>query len=284
MMELKRKALGRGLSALIPATEEWSSIEKNTVLLSEIRSNPFQPREVFDEAAIEELAQSIRDKGILQPLMARRAPGGYELIAGERRLRAAQRAGLEQVPVVLREASDDELLELALVENIQRENLNPLEEARAYRRLMDALHLTQEQVAEKVAKDRSTVANTLRLLQLPREVQDQIATGAISAGHARALVTAGSSVDQAAIAREVVTRRLTVRETELLVRKRRQQGVDPDHRAMEDHLTRSLGTKVKIQLRRGGKGRIELHFYSLAELNGLIDRMAGTSADARAAS
>lgn len=274
-MELKRKALGRGLGALIPTREEDSSIEQNAVLLSEIRPNHLQPREMFSEAGIDELAASIRNNGILQPLIVRRVAGGYELIAGERRFRAAQRAGLERVPVVIRQVDDAKLLEVALIENIQRENLNPLEEAKAYLRLIEEFALTQEQVAEKVAKDRSTVANTLRLLQLPTELRQQITSGALSAGHARALLKAGSAETQIAIARQVIGRRLNVRDTEQLVRRQRQAPATPDQRALEEQLTRSLGTRVKIHLRRGGRGKIELQFYSIAELNGLADRLMG---------
>jgi ParB family chromosome partitioning protein len=273
---MERKALGRGLGALIPMTKQDGYAEKNAILLSEIRPNPFQPREVFAEEAIAELAESIRRKGVLQPLVVRRVPGGYELIAGERRFRAAQRAGLDQVPVVIRDTRDDELLEIALIENIQREDLNPLEEARAYRRLMDEFQLTQEQVAEKVAKDRSTVANTLRLLQLPEEVQNHIARGQLSAGHARALVNVGSAADQVAIAHEAIRRRLNVRDTEHLARNHRRPAVDLDQRAIEEQLARSLGTKVKLHIRRGGRGKIEVQFFSVAELNGLVDRLTDT--------
>ncbi|HVN85350.1 MAG TPA: ParB/RepB/Spo0J family partition protein [Candidatus Binatia bacterium] len=273
-MELKRKALGRGLGALIPVDNVVSSTDKNEVLLSEIRANPLQPREVFSESGICELAESIRRKGVLQPLVVRRVAEGFELIAGERRFRAARQAGLERVPVVIREASDDELLELALIENIQRENLNPLEEARAYRRLMDEFHLTQDQVAEKVAKDRSTVANAIRLLQLPDEVKQQIIDGTLSAGHARTLLNVGSRREQIAIGRHVATARLSVRETEHYVRKHRQPQTTPDHRALEEQLTRTLGTKVKIHLHHSGRGKIEMQFYSVAELNGLADRLS----------
>lgn len=277
---MERKVLGRGLGALIPAREPSGYTEQNDVLLNEIRPNPAQPREVFDAGAIEELAASIRQKGILQPLVVREVPGGYELIAGERRFRAAKRAGLERVPVVVRNVRDDELLEIALIENIQRENLNPIEEARAYRRLMEELRLTQEQVAEKVAKDRSTVANTLRLLQLPEEVREQIASGKLSAGHARALISVGSAIEQVSIADEIVGRRLNVRDTEHLVRTRKTKAAnavaDPDLRATEEQLGRTLGTKVKLHLRRGGRGKLEIQFFSLAELNGLVDRLNGS--------
>ncbi len=274
---MERKALGRGLGALIP-TRSGDSAEQNIVRISSIKPNPFQPREVFAEEAIAELAESIRRKGVLQPLLVRKSGGGYELIAGERRFRAAQKAGLTEVPVVIRDANDDELLEIALIENIQRENLNPLEEARAYRRLIDEFALTQEQVADKVAKDRSTVANTLRLLQLPDEVKEEIARGNLSAGHARNLVNLGSAAEQVAMARDVVSRGLNVRDTEHLVRSHRRRDVDADQRALEERLSRSLGTKVRVHLRRDGRGRLEVQFYSLAELNGLVDRLTETPA------
>jgi len=274
---MERKALGRGLGALIP-TRSGDSAEQNIVRISSIKPNPFQPREVFAEEAIAELAESIRRKGVLQPLLVRKSGGGYELIAGERRFRAAQKAGLTEVPVVIRDANDDELLEIALIENIQRENLNPLEEARAYRRLIDEFALTQEQVADKVAKDRSTVANTLRLLQLPDEVKEEIARGNLSAGHARNLVNLGSAAEQVAMARDVVSRGLNVRDTEHLVRSHRRRDVDADQRALEERLSHSLGTKVRVHLRRDGRGRLEVQFYSLAELNGLVDRLTETPA------
>ncbi|MBI1817807.1 MAG: ParB/RepB/Spo0J family partition protein [Deltaproteobacteria bacterium] len=270
---MERKALGRGLGALIPINRGDRFGETNDVLLSEIVPNRFQPREQFDETALDELVASIRRKGVLQPLVVRRVADGYELIAGERRFRAAQRAGLQRVPVFVRDADDDELLELALIENLQREDLNPLEEARAYRRLIGEFALTQEQVSEKVGKDRSTVANTLRLLQLSNAVQELIASGKLAAGHARALVNVRSETEQLRIAREIVSRRLSVRDTEHLVRAQRRPATDPDHRAIEEHLARSLGTKVKIHLRRGGRGKIEVQFFSLAELNGLVERL-----------
>ena len=274
-MELKRRALGRGLGALIPAGDTGSSIEENSILLSEISANPLQPREVFSDDRLTELTESIKRQGVLQPLLVRRVGTGYELIAGERRLRAAKMAGLQRVPVVIREADDSERLEIALIENIQRENLNPLEEGRAYRRLMDEFGLTQEQIAEKVAKDRSTIANTLRLLQLPDEVKAEIAAGTLSAGHARALINVGPPRAQIAIARHVVKHRLNVRDTERLVRRQREAPNDPDRRALEEQLTRELGTKVKIYVGRGGRGKIEVQFYSLAELQGLVDRVTG---------
>jgi ParB family chromosome partitioning protein len=271
----KRRALGRGLVALIPGAFEAEQRQSTTtVAMASIRPNSRQPRQAFSDESINELAESIKQKGILQPLLVREVDGGYELIAGERRHRAAQRLGLDQVPVTVREADDGEALEMALIENLQREDLNPLEEARAYRRLIDEFHLIQEQVAERVGKDRSTVANTLRLQQLPDAIQRDIERGVLSSGHARALVTAGSDAARLALAREVITRQLTVRQTEQLAKRNVRPLADADHRAAEQRLTETLGTKVRIAHRRNGAGRIEIDYYSLAELNGLIDRLS----------
>jgi len=282
MMEVtaKRRALGRGIGALIPGsyerddTDAMSTATPSSVPLAAIHPNPFQPRQHFAEAAIDELARSISEKGILQPLLVRPMNGGYELIAGERRFRAAQRIGLETVPVTVREASDGEVLEIALIENIQRENLNPIEEAYAYRRLIEEFELTQDEIAQRVGKDRSTVANTLRLLQLPPEVQQEIERGALSAGHARALVGLNSDVARIELAREVLARRLTVRETEKLAKRTARPTVDDDLQTAEQRLTEALRTRVRIANRRNGSGRIEIEYYSLDELNGWIDRLS----------
>lgn len=274
-MELaKRRALGRGLGALIPSTHPEERGNPSAVPLSAIQPNPLQPRQEFAEGAIEELAQSIRQKGILQPLLVRRVGGVYELIAGERRLRAAQRLGLEEVPITIRDCTDGEMLELALIENIQRENLNPLEEARAYRRLSEEFHLTQDEIAKRVGKDRSTVTNTMRLLQLPQEVQRQIERGALSAGHARALINAGSEAAKVKLAHEVIARRLTVRETEKLAKRQLRPIADVELRAAEHRLTEALGTRVRLHTRRGGAGKIEIEYHSLEALNALIDRLS----------
>lgn len=274
----KRRALGRGLGALIPGAfgTEQRQEANPMALTASIQPNPHQPRQTFSEESIDALAESIKQKGILQPLLVREVEGGYQLIAGERRYRAAQRLGLDQVPVTIRQADDGEALEMALIENIQREDLSPLEEASAYRRLIDEFHLTQEQIATRVGKDRSTVANTLRLLQLPDAIKRDIERGLLSAGHARALVTAGSDAAQLALASEVVARRLTVRQTEQLAKRSTRPAADADHRAAEQQLTEALGTKVRIAHRRNATGRIEIDYYSLAELNGLIDRLSGS--------
>jgi ParB family chromosome partitioning protein len=275
---IKRRALGRGLGALIPSA--YSSDEEGRdsfVPLAAIRPNPMQPRQSFGDEGIEDLAESIRQKGILQPLLVRRCNGGFELIAGERRLRAARRLGMEQVPVLVRDASDGEMLEMALIENIQRENLNPLEEARAYRRLVEEFHLTQEDIAGRVGKDRSTIANTMRLLQLPPEVCAQIERGALSAGHARALATAASQAVKIQLAEQIVTQRLTVRQAERLVKRRTRPPAGLELAAAEQRLTEHLGTRVRVLHGRNGAGKIEIEYYSLEELNGLLDRLAGTA-------
>jgi ParB family chromosome partitioning protein len=271
----KRRALGRGLGALIPGAYAADESPTNTLVpLSAIQPNPMQPRQTFSDVGIDELAESIRQKGILQPLLVRRANGGFELIAGERRFRAAQRLGIEHVPVTVRDADDGELLEMALIENIQRENLNPLEEARAYRRLMDEFGLTQEVVATRVGKDRSTVANTLRLLQLPDQIKSDIERGVLSAGHARALVSVASDAAKVDLAREVVSRRLTVRQTERLAKRGSRPPGDTEIQAAEERLSAALGTRVRLVSRRDGAGKIEIEYYSLAELNGLIGRLS----------
>ncbi len=274
----KRRALGRGLGALIPSTYGAGETRADALVpVTAIRPNPMQPRQRFADDAIEELAESIRQKGILQPLLVRRNSDGFELIAGERRLRAAQRLGMANVPVVVRDVNDPEMLELALIENIQRENLNPVEEARAYRRLMEEFDLTQEEVAARVGKERSTVANTLRLLQLPDAVKERIEQGLLSAGHARALAAAESDAAKIRLAQEVIDRKLTVRQAERLAKQRHAQPAADDLRAAEQRLTEALGTRVRLLLGRSGSGRIEVHYYSLDELNGLIDRLTRTA-------
>jgi ParB family transcriptional regulator, chromosome partitioning protein len=284
----KRKALGRGLSALITETTPLSAPGEKRVPVSEVRPNPKQPRRTFDEAKIAELAESIRQKGVLQPLVVKKVDEGYELIIGERRLRAAQKIGLDKVPVVVREASSTESLEIALIENIQREELTPIEEALAYRQLMEELHLTQEEVAVRVGKSRPVVTNLLRVLNLPDEVRAEVDRGTISVGHARALLTLDSPAKQISLTQEVIRRGLSVRETETLVARAPAkagayghtplQGTQPSPdvhiKALEEDLTRMLGTKVRIHLLKKG-GRVEIEYYSDEELEGLIKRLKG---------
>lgn len=273
----KRKALGRGLGALIPTKEPEPVIKgpRTTAPVAAIRPNPWQPRTEFTDLRLRELAESIRQRGVLQPLVVRPAGDGFQIISGERRFRAAQIVGLETVPVVVREATDNEMLEIALIENVQREDLNAIEEARAYRRMLDELGLTQDAVAERVGKDRSTVANALRLLQLPTRIQDKVASGEISAGHARAVAAAGGEAAKLALAERVARERLSVRDTEKLAKQAQRAGGDADRLAAEDRLRQSLGTKVSLQVRRNGAGKVVIDFYNLEQLNGLIDRLAG---------
>jgi len=275
--DTKRQALGRGLGALIPTKEDrpQPSGPAQVARTAAIRPNPWQPRTTFAEPALRELADSIRQRGVLQPLIVRPSGDGYELISGERRHRAAQLVGLKQVPIVVREATDAEMLEIALIENVQREDLNPIEEARGYRRMVDELGLTQDAIAQRVAKDRSTVANALRLLQLPEKIQADVEAGRLSAGHARALAGAGSAQVQGELAQRVKAGGLSVRETEKLAKDVSKQAPDVEKRAAEDRLMKALGTKVSLQLRRGGKGKMTIDFYSLEQLNDLIDRVAG---------
>ena len=283
-MSLQKKALGRGLGALIPgapeprieATRENSNF---SVDVERIIPSPFQPRRAFDQNKIEELAASIRNQGIIQPLVVRAKGSQFELIAGERRWRAALQAGLEQVPIVVREASDQEALQLALVENLQREDLNPIEEANGYRKLQEQFQWSQEEVAEKVGKSRPTVANALRLLSLPTEVQQEIVSGNLPVGQARALLGLQSEPAIVAACREVIAKGLSTRETEKLVkhlkfgrrRKREPSPYDPDLRALVEELQRRLGTKVRLLPKgKSTKGKIEIEYYSLPDLERII--------------
>ena len=280
----KRKALGRGLRALIP--EPVAPLRREPaqeVDLDLLRPNREQPRGTIEEARLEELAESIRAHGIIQPLVvSRQEDGTFEIVAGERRWRAAQRAGLLRVPVVERTVASSKRLELALIENIQREDLNAIETAAAYARLADEFGFTQEAIARSVGRDRATVANYQRLLRLPAEVRAEVASGALSMGHARALVGLADERAQLEIAREVLARDLSVRETEALVKRRTEPQrppaapppADVHTRAAEDRLKVALGTRVRI-VRRGKRGRIEITFVSEDELQRLYEQLAG---------
>ena len=225
------------------------------------------------EHIIDELAASIREKGLLQPLLVRPTANGYQLIAGERRFRAAQRAGLDRVPIVVREVDDVEALELALIENLQRENLNPVEEARAFKRLGDEFHLSQEDIATRVGKTRSAVTNSIRLLQLPPSVLAQLESGELSAGHGRSLLGLDSAAAQTALAKDAAARRLSVRDTEKLVRDRQTSADDVERRAVEADLARALGTRVHVKHHTDNSGRIIIEYFSLDELDGLLTRL-----------
>lgn len=275
----KRPALGRGLSALIPDVPAPApSIERGLDVDTDLlRPNPFQPRAHMDDSRIDDLARSIRTHGLIQPIVVRRAEDGYEIVAGERRWRASQRAGLLKVPVVIRDVPDDRLLAAALIENLQREDLNPIEEAQAYRRLVEELGLTQEQIADAVGKDRSSIANYVRLLKLPHQVRENVAAGTLSMGHARAILGLADEAAQLRVARDVVAKNLSVRETEALVAKsgqpaakRAEQPKDVHTRAAEDRLRFSLGTRVRI-LRKGRGGRLEIDFANENELQRIFE-------------
>ena len=283
----RRPALGKGLSALIPDAPEPPRQGVLEVDIDLLAPSDQQPRLQMDDARLTELADSIKANGVIQPILVRRTGATYRIIAGERRWRAAQRAGLMKVPVVVRdvpEGSEKQLLELALVENIQRENLNPVDEALAYERLADDFGLTQDQIAAAVGKDRSSVANYLRLLKLPEEVRGDLASGALSMGHARALLGLSDAAAQRHAAREVIARALSVRDTEALVKRlgppnpnknpepgtRNPEPKDVHTRAAEDRMRFALGTKVRIS-RRGQGGSIEIDFGSETELNRLYE-------------
>jgi len=275
-MNLKKPALGKGLSALIPEPEAKAPRPGGAFCpIDVIHANPDQPRKNFDESGLVALAETIREKGVLQPLLVRKVGSHYELIAGERRLRAARMAGLTEVPVTIRESMDPDGLELALIENLQREDLNPVEEARGYREMLQRLNLTQEELARRMGRDRSSIANSVRLLQLPREILEDLISGELTSGHARALLGLGHEVLQLKVRAEVKEKRLSVRETEKLILKYREkkdgkarpaERLDPDMQRIQDDLRRRFGAMVKIQKGKKG-GRIQIQYSSAEELN-----------------
>jgi ParB family chromosome partitioning protein len=279
----RRTGLGKGLEALIPVAEQ----PKGGVVqvpVSAITPNPMQPRASLDSDALAELAASIREHGLIQPLIVtQQGPERYQLIAGERRWQAARMAGLATVPVIVKEATPQQVLELALVENIQRADLNPLEEAWAYRQLVEEFGLTQEQVADRVGKSRVAVTNTMRLLRLPAEVKQAMAKGTIREGHARALLALPTPEGQVAALKVVVTKALSVRQTEELVRrlmaepppKKPTQPVSPEMQSLEREFRETLGTKVSLFRNRKGRGRLVIHFYSEEELQTIYDVIVG---------
>lgn len=281
-------ALGRGIEALIPdidSVRSDSSGEYFTCDVRLIRPNPFQPRIRFPQEELDELSRSILEQGILQPLIVRKAETGYELIAGERRLRAAKMAGISEVPVVVKNVSDGKLLEISIIENIQRQDLNALEEAEAYNRLMDEFHLTQEDVAVRVGKSRPAIANFLRLRQLPEQIKASILDGTLTMGHARALLGADTQAQQYAAWKAVLAKNLSVRETEALVKRLKNQkpdGQNPPPQSFDvylsslaDDLSQDFGTRVKIK-RKGRKGRVEIEFYNDGDLDRLIGLLKRT--------
>jgi len=274
-----RQALGKGLGALIPEKGVPEGEGKKALQqcgIEEVQPNPFQPRKTFSDEQLQELVDSIREKGILQPLMVRRKSDGYELIAGERRWRAAQRAGLREIPILVRDVSDSEMLELSLIENIQRENLNAIEEAEAYKRLVEQFHFTQEEISKKVGKDRTTIANTVRLLRLPPEIKLSLAEGKITMGHARAFLSLDGVDKQKLLWKKLLAGGLSVRQTESLVKRLRTRSSptprrsNPEWSALVEELQRALGTKVRIVGKRK-RGKIEIDFFSPDELDRIIE-------------
>jgi ParB family chromosome partitioning protein len=284
---VEKKALGRGLKALIGEPEEFARYEpssQNHIMIDDIEPNPFQPRENFDDQKLADLASSIKRNGVLQPIILRRIGDKYQIVAGERRWRAAQKAELMSIPAIVRDASDEDMLTLALIENLQRQDLNPIEEATAYQDLIERYDLTQDHLALYIGKDRSTIANTLRLLALPADIQAHVSRGTLSMGHARALLSLPTPEAQRDLCGRIVDEGLSVRQVERLIkaglraRSRRIRHVDaksdPDIRRLEEELQRSLGAKVRIRT-SGKRGSIQIEFYSPDELEGLIDRLLG---------
>ncbi len=279
---MKKQALGKGIRAFIP--EEFGILKDERladVSIGQVKPNPLQPRKKFDEPAIQELARSIKASGVLQPIVVVPESDHYKIIIGERRWRAAQRAGLQKVPVLIRNIPREQQVEVSLVENLQREDLNPIEVAQAFEQLMKESGMTQQEVADKVGRDRSSVANTLRLLKLPGEVQEMLASNKLSTGHARALLALEDAGQQLALARQVVAKGLSVREVEAMVHGKKKRppskkkaAFDAELRALEEDLTRILGTKVDIAGSRR-RGMVRVHYFSLDELNRIYDLIKG---------
>jgi len=276
----KRKALGKGLSALIPGANnlEYAGDKFFQCPIEAIEPNPYQPREDFSDSELEAMVASVREKGIITPLLVSRIESGYRLIAGERRWRAAQKAGLERVPVVVKEVTPTESLELALIENLHRKDLNPIEEAAAYSKLLEQSGETQESLAKRLGKDRSSIANTIRLLKLPAFIQKDIIDGRLSMGHARVLAGIADITKQKALREAVIKKNLSVRQLETLAKvkggKKTSKNIDTElayyFQSVADKLKQSLGTNVQI-MKSGKKGRIVLYFYSDEELDRLIE-------------
>ena len=282
MAKGKRPALGKGIGALLSSAAQEGGKKYFSCPIEELKPHSRQPRKTFDDAKMAELVASIVEKGVIQPLVARRQDDHYQIIAGERRWRAAQKAGLDRVPVVIQDVSEDWAMEIALIENIQREDLNPLEEAEAYRYLMNSFDLLQEEVAKRVGKDRSTVANALRLLRLPEKVKNDLTANRLSMGHARALLALDQDEDIIEASEEIIRKKLSVRETEKLIKKIKsifsekpnkpvvEKILDPNLLALENTLQEQLGTQVRLQA-KGQGGRIEISYHSQDELSRLLE-------------
>ena len=289
---MARQALGRGLSSLLPDEDGQDSSSVGVaapvsglseIPLDRIDPSPYQPRSQFAAKALEELAESLKVGGVVQPIVVRPVGDRYEVVAGERRLRASRIAGLEQIPAIVRTLSDQETLEVSLLENVQREDLNSLEQARAYERLSSEFALTQEDIARRTGKDRATIANLMRLLRLPREVQGMVEEGKLTAGHARALLRLEDSPGvQLVLARRMAARKVSVRQAEEIVERKLPGGrrerviskaLDPNRAAAQEAMERAIGTRVRIAERRGGRGRVEIDYYNADDLNRIYDKL-----------
>lgn len=282
MAKPKRPALGKGIGALLSSAAQEGGKKYFSCPIEELRPHSDQPRKSFDDKKMAELVASVKEKGVIQPLIIRQVADHYQIIAGERRWRAAQKAGLERVPVVIQDVTEDWALEIALIENIQREDLNPLEESTAYRHLMDSFDLSQEEVAKRVGKDRSTVANALRLLRLPNKVKADLLANRLSMGHARALLALETDEDITEASEEIVRKKLSVRETEKLVKKIKNftgvkkttspvvKEIDPNLLELESSLKQALGAQVKLAP-RGKGGKIEINYHDQVELERLLE-------------
>ncbi len=285
-MATKRMALGKGLGALLP---EFEQVEPKTLFycgIEEIIPNRSQPRKHFDESKLQELAESIKEKGILEPLIVRRADQGYELIIGERRWRAAQKAGLKEVPVVVKEVEGREVLEISLIENLQREDLNPIEAAEAFKHLIEEFHISQEDLSKRIGKDRTTITNTLRLLKLPLEVRNQLLQNRITSGHARALLSLENKEKQKELCALIIKKGLSVREAEAIARRwsekpkkeitpiKKRGDLESQLSSLQDSMRKYLGTKVHIT-QKGKKGKIEIEYYSHEDLERIVETILG---------
>jgi len=282
---MERRALGRGISALIPEKDSEHHDKVFYVQTDLVKPNPFQPREHFDNQSLEELTQSIKEKGVIQPILVRRKGDTYELIAGERRLRACKSLGLKEIPVIVKDVEDRDSLEISLIENIQRQELNAIEEARAYQYLIDKFEVTQEKISEVLGKARVTVTNTLRLLKLPQEIQEEIRKGRLSFAHGRALLEVDDLNQQRRLAQEVISKGLSVRELETILKMHRpkvlkhragQANREPFVAVMEEELQHALATKVRISKRKK-RGHITIEFYSQEDLERIIAKIRGGS-------
>ncbi len=285
-MATKRMALGKGLGALLP---EYGQPEPKTLLycgIEEIIPNRSQPRKHFDESKLQELAESIKEKGILEPLLVRRTDQGYELIVGERRWRAAQKAGLKEVPVVVKEADRREVLEISLIENLQREDLNPIEAAESFKHLLEEFNIRQEDLSQRIGKDRTTITNTLRLLKLPLEVRNQLLQNRITSGHARAILSLESKEKQKELCALIIKKGLSVREAEAIAKRwsekpkksitpvKKRGDLESQLSSLQDSLRKYLGTKVHINP-KGKNGRIEIEYYSHEDLERIVEAILG---------